>query len=76
MLRKTADSSSAKEQQIQNDRGRLLYALRADIWLHSFVHLPLTLNPTSTLVARYGAVGRDKMSIFNAGVTYLKNSDE
>jgi hypothetical protein len=36
----------------------------------------LFLNPTSTLVARYGAVGRDKMSIFNAGVTYLKNSDE
>jgi len=34
------------------------------------------INPTSTLVARYGAVGRDKMSIFNAGVTYLKNSDE
>jgi hypothetical protein len=33
-------------------------------------------SPTSTLVARYGALGRDKMSIFNAGVTYLKNSDE
>jgi hypothetical protein len=37
---------------------------------------PCALSPTSTLVARYGAVGRDKMSIFNAGVTYLKNSDE
>jgi hypothetical protein len=39
-------------------------------------HMSSSFNPTSTLVARYGAVGRDKMSIFNAGVTYLKNSDE
>jgi hypothetical protein len=33
-------------------------------------------SPTSTLFARFGAVGRDKLSVFNTGIANFKNSDE
>jgi hypothetical protein len=36
----------------------------------------IDISPTSTLFARFGAVGRDKLSVFNTGIANFKNSDE
>ena len=34
------------------------------------------VSPTSTLLARFSAVGRDKLSVFNTGIIKFRNSDE